>query len=80
MVTVTDFVVQLLVSVLELVVTFVLDVFLGVDPLSAVSFLVGAAIVGFSSLFFGYLVFGAALNAVSGFGASAPDARQRQRA
>lgn len=80
MVTVIDFVTQLLTSLLELVITFVFDVFLGVDPLSAVAVLVGAALVGASSLFFGYLVLGAALNALTGFGSSAPDAPRRRRA
>ncbi|SFR50689.1 hypothetical protein [Halogeometricum limi] len=80
MVSIIDFVVELLVSVLELVVTFVGDVFLGVDPLTAVSFLFGAAFVTVSSLVFGYLVLGAALNGLTGMGSSAPDASRRRRA
>jgi hypothetical protein len=44
MVTVTDFVVQLVVSVFDLVRIFLLDVLLGVDPLTAVSFLVGGGL------------------------------------
>jgi hypothetical protein len=40
----------------------------------------GAALVGVSSLVFGYLVLGAAVNAVTGLGSSATDdARPKQR-
>ena len=80
MVTVIDFVVELLTSVFQLAQTFVFDVFLAGSPLSAVTFLMGALLVGFSALFFGYLVLGAALNAVTGFGSSAPDPSPRRRA
>ncbi|MDS0294019.1 hypothetical protein [Halogeometricum luteum] len=80
MVTVIDFVVELLLSVLDLVTTFLFDIFLSGDPLTALSFLIGAAFVGVSSLVFGYLVLGAAVNAVTGLGSSATDdARPKQR-
>ncbi|UIO99678.1 hypothetical protein Hbl1158_14305 [Halobaculum sp. CBA1158] len=58
MVTVTDFVVRLVTSVLDLVVIFVTDVALR-DPLSFVSFLFGALFVGGASLVLGYLALGA---------------------
>lgn len=80
MVTVIDFVVQLLTSIVDLAVTFVFDVFLGVDPLSAVSFLFGVAFVGGASLAITYLALGAALNGVSGFGSSAREPSPRRRA
>ncbi|MFB6176882.1 MAG: hypothetical protein ABEI99_07025 [Halobaculum sp.] len=58
MVTVTDFLVRLVTSAIELVVTFVTEVAVQ-DPLSFVSFLFGAIFVGGASAFFGYLVVGA---------------------
>lgn len=79
MVTVIDFVVELLFSILDLVTTFVFEVFLSGDLLTAFSFLMGAAFVGVASLVFGYLVLGAAVNAVTGLGSSAPDAKPKQR-
>jgi hypothetical protein len=80
MVTVTDFVVELLASVLDLVLTFVFDVFLAVDPLSAVAVLFGAGFVLASSVVFGYLTVGALVNALTGFGSSARDPSPRRRA
>jgi hypothetical protein len=74
MVTILDFVVQLVVSVVDLVRIFLLEVFLGVDPLTAISFLVGAGLTTGAVAMFGYLAVGAALNQLTGSGASAPDA------
>jgi hypothetical protein len=73
MVTVVDFVVQLVVSVFDLVRIFLLEVLLGVDPLTAISFLVGGGLTTAAVAGFGYLVVGAALNQLTGSGASAPD-------
>ena len=73
MVTVVDVLVQLVVSVVDLVRIFLLDVLLGVDPLTAVSFLVGAGLTTAAVAGFGYLVAGAALNQLTGSGASARD-------
>ncbi|MXR40119.1 hypothetical protein GRX01_01935 [Halobaculum sp. WSA2] len=58
MVTVIDFIVRLVTSVIDLIVIFVTDVALR-DPLSFVSFLFGAAFVGGASAFLGYLALGA---------------------
>ncbi|SFR62504.1 hypothetical protein SAMN04487947_2980 [Halogeometricum rufum] len=80
MVTVIDFVVELLTSVVNLVLTFVFDVFLGVDPLSAVAFLFGAGFVLAASAVFGYLTVGALVNALTGFGSSAREPSPRRRA
>ena len=80
MVTVIDFVVELLTSVLDLVLTFVFDVFLGVDPISAVSILFGVLFVGGASVVFGYLTVGALVNALTGFGSSAREPSPRRRA
>lgn len=74
MVTILDFVVELVVSVFNLVRIFVLEVLLGVDPLTAISFLVGAGLTTGAVAIFGYLAVGAALNQLTGSGASAPDA------
>ena len=71
MVTVLDFVVQLLTSVVGLVEIFLTDVLLGVDPITAVSFLVGAALTTAAVVFFGYLVVGALVNQLTGLGSSA---------
>lgn len=81
MVTVIDFVVQFLTSILRLVTTFLFDVFLAGSPLSAISVLVGSLFIVVPSLVFGYLVLGAAVNGLTGLGSSAPDdAKPRQRA
>ena len=74
MVTILDFVVQLVVSVVDLVRIFLLEVLLGVDPLTAISFLVGAGLTTGAVAVFGYLAVGAALNQLTGSGSSAPDA------
>ena len=58
MVTVIEFVVQLVTSVRDLIVIFVRDVALA-DPLSFVSFLFGALFVGGASAVMGYLALGA---------------------
>jgi len=71
MVTVIDFVVQLLTSIVDLVQIFLADVLLGVDPITAISFLVGAGLTTFAVVFFGYLVLGAAVNQLTGLGSSA---------
>jgi len=73
MVTLVDFVVQLLVSVVELVGIFLFDILLGVDPLTAVSFLIGGGLTTAAVVGFGYLAAGAVLNQLTGVGASAPD-------
>jgi len=73
MVTILDFVVQLVVSVVDLVRIFLLEVLLGVDPLTAISFLVGAGLTTGAVAVFGYLALGAALNQLTGAGASATD-------
>lgn len=74
MVTILDFVVELVVSVFNLVRIFVLEVLLGVDPLTAISFLVGAGLTTGAVAVLGYLAVGAALNQLTGSGASAADA------
>ena len=73
MVTILDFVVQLVVSVVDLVRIFLLEVLLGVDPLTAISFLVGGGLTTAAVAGFGYLALGAALNQLTGAGASATD-------
>jgi hypothetical protein len=70
MVTLTEFVVELLASVVDLVVIFVTEVFLN-DPIGAVVFLVGAGLTTASVAVFGYLALGAALDAV-GVGIGSP--------
>lgn len=60
MVTVTDFLVRLVTSAIDLVVTFGTKVAFN-DPLTFVSFLFGTVFVGGASVFFGYLVVGALL-------------------
>ena len=73
MITVVDFVVELVVSVFDLVRIFLLEVLLGVDPLTAVSFLVGGGLTTAALGVFGYLAVGALLNQLTGSGASATD-------
>ncbi|MGQ4556770.1 hypothetical protein [Halobellus sp. GM3] len=74
MVTVIDFVAQLLTSIVDLVRIFLFEVLLGVDPITSVSFLVGAVLTTGAVAFFAYLVLGALVNQLTGLGASAPDA------
>ena len=50
MVTFTEFARMLVMSIIELVVTFAGEVFLGVDPITAAIFLIGGASVSFSTL------------------------------
>ncbi|SEO93474.1 hypothetical protein SAMN04487948_10866 [Halogranum amylolyticum] len=59
MVSVTEFIVQLLTSVVDLVRIFLFDVVGGGDPLSIFAFVSGSIFVGISVAFFGYLVLGA---------------------
>jgi hypothetical protein len=66
MVSLTEFVFMLGMSIIELVVTFATEVFLGVDPITAVIFLVGGALTTAAVGFFGVLVMGAAIDAVTG--------------
>ena len=73
MVTVVDLIVQLVVSVVDLVRLFLLDVLLGVDPLTAVSVLVGSGLTTAAVAGFAYLLAGAALNQLTGPAASARD-------
>lgn len=72
MVTVLDFIARLVGSVFELVVIFVLDVALA-DPLSFVSFAIGAALTTFSVAVLGYLALGALADAVVPGGGSDSD-------
>lgn len=58
MVTLTEFVVELFGSLLELGRLLLTDVAFN-DPLSFVSFVTGAILLGFSMLFFAYLALGA---------------------
>jgi hypothetical protein len=80
MVTIVDFVVELVVSVFDLVRIFLLEVFLGVDPLTAVLFLVGGGLTTAAVAGFGYLAVGAALNQLTGSGASARDSPSEETA
>jgi hypothetical protein len=68
MVTVFEFVVELLVSGIDLTRIFIFDVLLRspFDPLAAISFLIGAVLTLFSVAFFGYLVLGAVASLFSG--------------
>jgi hypothetical protein len=66
MVTPTEFVSMLVMSIIELVVTFAAEVFLGVDPITAAIFLVGGALTTAAVAIFGVLVLGAAVDAVTG--------------
>ncbi|WP_101294084.1 hypothetical protein [Halegenticoccus soli] len=59
MVSVLEFLAELVGSSIRLGIIFATEVVLN-DPLSAISFLIGAVLTGFSVLFFGYLVVGAA--------------------
>ncbi|QCC46622.1 hypothetical protein [Halobellus limi] len=71
MVTVIDFVVQLLTSVVSLVEIFLTDVLLGVDPITAISFLVGAGLTAAAVVALAYLALGALVNQLTGLGSSA---------
>ncbi|RLM56452.1 hypothetical protein DVK02_08040 [Halobellus sp. Atlit-31R] len=73
MVSVIGFIVQLVTSIVTLVRTFLFEVFLGVDPLTAVLFLVGGGLTTAAVAYFGYLVLGALLNLLTGMGSSARD-------
>lgn len=74
MVTVIDFVVQLLAGIVDLARITVFDVLLGVDPITAVSALVGSVLLAVSIGIFAYLALGALVNQLTGLGSSAPDA------
>lgn len=63
MVTVVDFVVELVLSTVELLQIFVFDVALA-DPLSFVSFLAGSVVIGITMAAGGYLALGALAEAV----------------
>ena len=71
MVTVIDFVAQLLTSIVGLVEIFLTDVLLGVDPITALSFLIGAGLTTAAVVFFAYLALGAVVNQLTGLGSSA---------
>ncbi|MFB6252481.1 MAG: hypothetical protein ABEI27_12505 [Halobellus sp.] len=77
MVSILGFVVQLFTSVFDLVVIFFSDVLLGVDPLTAISFLVGAGLTTATVAYFAYLVAGAALNLLTGAGSSAQESEPK---
>ena len=79
MVTVVDLIVQLVVSVVDLVRIFLLEVLLGVGPLTAVSLLVGAGLTTAAVGAFGYLVVGAARDQLTGSGASDPGSEETAR-
>jgi hypothetical protein len=73
MVTLVDFVAQLVGSLFDLVVIFLLEVALS-DPLSFVSFLVGAGLTTFAIVVFGYLALGGIADALFGdFGSRSGD-------
>ncbi|MFA1609410.1 hypothetical protein [Halobellus rubicundus] len=74
MVSVLGFVVQLLTSVVDLVRIFVFEVLLGVDPITALSFVVGAALTTATVAYFAYLAAGALVNLLTGLGSSAREA------
>ena len=80
MVTVIDFVAQLLVSVVDLVRIFLFEVLLGVDPITAVSFLVGGALTTATVAYFGYLALGALANHLTGLGSSARESSPERAA
>lgn len=65
MLTLTAFIAELLTSLVRLVFAF-FDVLLTTDPLSAISLLVGAALIGGSSAVFGYLALGALVDWLGG--------------
>ena len=67
MVTLVDLLVRLVGSVFELVVIFITRVALS-DPLAFVSFAVGGALTTFAIAAFGYFLFGALVDAMSGDG------------
>jgi hypothetical protein len=73
MVTLIDFVVQLLVSLVDLVRIFIFEILLGVDPITAVSFLVGAGLTTATIVYGAYLALGALVNHLTGLGSSARD-------
>lgn len=66
MVSVTEFIVMLLTSIVELIQTFLSNVIIGGDPLSIVSIISGSIFIGVASLYFGYLVLGAVAELFSG--------------
>jgi hypothetical protein len=80
MVSVTEFIVQLLTSVVDMVRIFLFDVILaGGDPLQIVSIVSGTVFIGISVVFFGYLVLGAIGNLFGGafsFEAGKPPQRE----
>lgn len=63
MITPLDFVAELLLSTVRLFLIFLTDV-LPRDPMAAILGLAGGILIGVSVLFFGYLVAGAAVDAV----------------
>ncbi|RDI72158.1 hypothetical protein [Halopelagius longus] len=79
MVTVLDFVVMLLRSAVELLVTGGQRIIGTGDPLTIISFLVGGVLIAFSVAFFGYLAVGGLVNWATGLGASAPSRTPRPR-
>ena len=66
MVTFAEFARMLIQSIIDLVVTFAGEVFLGVDPVTAAVFLVGGALTTIAVGVFGALVLGAAVDALTG--------------
>jgi len=80
MVTVIDFVAQLLTSIVGLVEIFLADVLLGVDPITALSFLVGAGLTTAAVAFFAYLALGALVNQLTGLGSSARESSPERAA
>ncbi|MFB6091582.1 MAG: hypothetical protein ABEK02_01070 [Haloquadratum sp.] len=80
MVTVIGFIVRFVTSIADLVGIFVFDVLLGVDPLTAISFLVGGAITTATVAYLTLLALGALANQLAGVGSSARESTASGRA
>lgn len=78
MVTVFDFVAEILGNVFELARIFLFDVIVN-DPLSLVSWVVGAVIMAFTMGLMAYLAFGALADLVGGSMGTRDPGRERER-
>ena len=78
MVTIFDFVVEILGNVVELARIFLFDVIVN-DPLSLVSWLVGAVLIAFSMGLMAYLALGALGELVGGSTGTRRPGRERER-
>lgn len=56
-----EFLTELAVNVVQIFEIFFQQVIMGVDPLTALSWVMGAVLIGFASVVLGYLVLGAVL-------------------